>query len=81
MAINKYSGRSFNDLTQYYIFPWVLNDYSSLPVLFNDNLKNKSDCYRDLTKHNGNISDIKSTLSMEEFEESSDCLASAFQYG
>lgn len=27
LLINKYSSRSFNDLSQYPIFPWVLNDY------------------------------------------------------
>ena len=30
LLINKYSGRSYNDLTQYLIFPWVLNNYSDI---------------------------------------------------
>ena len=25
--INKYSGRSLNDLAQYYVFPWVIANY------------------------------------------------------
>ena len=29
MMINKYSGRSFNDLSQYPVFPWVLTDFHS----------------------------------------------------
>ena len=29
MLLNKYSGRSFNHLGQYPIFPWVIRDYSS----------------------------------------------------
>jgi hypothetical protein len=29
LLINKFSGRSFNDLSQYPIFPWVLSDYDS----------------------------------------------------
>ena len=29
MMVNKYSGRSLNDLCQYYIFPWVIADYTS----------------------------------------------------
>jgi hypothetical protein len=29
MLLNKYSGRSFNDPNQYYVFPWVLSDYES----------------------------------------------------
>lgn len=27
LLANKYSGRTFNDLTQYPIFPWVLSKY------------------------------------------------------
>ena len=45
MYLNRESGRSFNDLTQYPIFPWVLADYTS-PVLDLDDLK----VYRDLSK-------------------------------
>ena len=30
LLINKYSGRSYNDLTQYLIFPWLLNNYSDI---------------------------------------------------
>lgn len=29
MYLNREAGRSFNDLTQYPIFPWVLQDYTS----------------------------------------------------
>ncbi len=29
MLLNKYSGRSFNDLSQYPVFPWILKDYTS----------------------------------------------------
>ena len=30
LLINKYSGRSYNDLTQYLIIPWLLNNYSDI---------------------------------------------------
>ena len=30
LLINKFSGRSYNDLTQYIIFPWLLNNYSDV---------------------------------------------------
>ena len=30
LLINKYSGRSYNDLTQYIIFPWLLNNYTDV---------------------------------------------------
>ena len=44
MIINKFSSRSFNDPNQYYVFPWVLQDYTS-PEL---DLSNP-DVYRNLT--------------------------------
>ena len=40
-----YSGRSYNDLTQYPVFPWVLCDYESEKL----DLNNPS-IYRDLSK-------------------------------
>lgn len=45
MTLNTLSGRSYNDLTQYPIFPWVLADYSSEKLDFN-----KSSTFRDLSK-------------------------------
>ena len=38
-------GRSFNDISQYPVFPWVLNDYRSEKL----NLKDPN-IYRDLSK-------------------------------
>ena len=29
MYLNTLAGRSYNDITQYHIFPWVIKDYSS----------------------------------------------------
>jgi len=29
MHINTYAGRTFNDLNQYPVFPWILSDYTS----------------------------------------------------
>jgi factor associated with neutral sphingomyelinase activation len=45
MWLNMQSDRSFNDLTQYPVFPWVLTDFTSETL----NLKDKS-IYRDLSK-------------------------------
>ena len=36
MWINIYGGRSFNDLTQYPIFPWIITDYISDELNIND---------------------------------------------
>ena len=30
LYLNKYSSRSYNDVSQYYIFPWILKDFSNL---------------------------------------------------
>lgn len=45
MFLNHHAGRTFNDLTQYPIFPWVIKDYTS-KVLDLDS----PDSYRDLSK-------------------------------
>ncbi|GJY09308.1 BEACH domain-containing protein B isoform X1 [Tanacetum coccineum] len=45
MVLNTLAGRSYNDLTQYPVFPWVLADYTSDVLDFN-----KSSTFRDLSK-------------------------------
>ncbi|KAH7849592.1 hypothetical protein Vadar_020109 [Vaccinium darrowii] len=45
MVLNTLAGRSYNDLTQYPVFPWVVADYSSETLDFN-----KSSTFRDLSK-------------------------------
>ena len=45
MLVNKYAGRSLSDLSQYYVFPWILQDYTS-DTLDISNPK----IYRDLRK-------------------------------
>jgi hypothetical protein len=45
MIVNKYAGRSFNDLNQYYVFPWILQSYNTK---FLDISKKES--FRDLEK-------------------------------
>ncbi|KAK1322909.1 hypothetical protein QJS10_CPA02g00135 [Acorus calamus] len=53
MVLNTLAGRSYNDLTQYPVFPWVLADYSSEKLDFNT-----SSTFRDLSKPVGAL-DIK----------------------
>ena len=50
MCLNILSGRSFNDSSQYPIFPWILSDYDSKIL----NL-NKHSTFRDLSKPMGAI--------------------------
>ncbi|KAM0849147.1 hypothetical protein ACQ4PT_053922 [Festuca glaucescens] len=45
MELNTLAGRSYNDITQYPIFPWVVSDYQSKTL----DLENPSS-YRDLSK-------------------------------
>jgi hypothetical protein len=45
MILNTIAGRSFNDLSQYPIFPWILSDYKSPKLDLNS-----SSSYRDLSK-------------------------------
>jgi factor associated with neutral sphingomyelinase activation len=52
MYLNSSSDRSFNDLTQYPIFPWVLNDYKSKHIDLNDQR-----IYRDLSKPIGALNE------------------------
>ena len=48
MYINTLSGRSYNDLSQYPVFPWVLKDYQSDSLDLTNPLS--TSCYRDLSK-------------------------------
>ena len=48
MVINTMAGRTFNDLTQYPVFPWVLADYTSQELDLSDPRS-----FRDLTKPMG----------------------------
>ena len=45
MKLNTIAGRSYNDITQYPVFPWVLADYESETI----NLSNPA-VFRDLSK-------------------------------
>lgn len=45
MALNLMAGRTFNDITQYPVFPWILADYSSETLDLSDHR-----VYRDLAK-------------------------------
>ncbi len=48
MHLNDLSGRTFNDMSQYYIFPWIITNYES--EKFNKKFINNPNNYRDLAK-------------------------------
>lgn len=58
MLCNKWGGRSFNDVTQYPVFPWVFSDYQSPAHVFYEKLK-KNEVFRDFQSHGGIISEHK----------------------
>ncbi|PRW34047.1 BEACH domain-containing lvsC isoform X1 isoform B [Chlorella sorokiniana] len=63
MALNTLAGRSYNDLNQYPVFPWVLADYSSATLDLNDPAS-----FRDLSKPIGALNDKRLQFFLERFE-------------
>jgi hypothetical protein len=51
MKINLYSGRSYNDLGQYPVYPWVIRNFTAERV--NKEFLNNAKNYRDLTQPMG----------------------------
>lgn len=64
MALNSLSGRSYKDLTQYPVFPWILQDYRSETIDLEDQQP-----YRDLNKNLGQLgSNERIKIFLERFE-------------
>lgn len=64
MQLNKMAGRTFNDITQYPVFPWVLADYTSEELDLND-----SQVYRDLSKPVGALNPDRLSQLIERYKE------------
>ena len=67
MRLNSYAGRSYNDITQYPVFPWVLKDYTSSSLDLDD-----PGIYRDLSLPMGALNPKR----LDEFIERYQVLAS-----
>lgn len=76
MALNTIGGRSFNDLCQYPVFPWVLSNYTDSTIDLRDP-KN----FRDLTKPMGALNDDRLAEIMDRYESFSDPMIPKFMYG
>ncbi len=63
MSLNTIAGRTYNDLNQYPVFPWILADYES-PVLDLDD----SRTYRDLSKPMGAQTRTRADAFAQRFE-------------
>ncbi|XP_057532553.1 BEACH domain-containing protein B isoform X2 [Amaranthus tricolor] len=76
MILNTLAGRSYNDLTQYPIFPWVLADYSSETLDYN-----KSSTFRDLSKPVGALDPKRFEVFEDRYQNFSDPDIPSFYYG
>jgi len=56
MYLNQQADRSYNDLTQYPVFPWVLSDYTSAEIDLSD-----PKVYRDLSRPIGALNEERLT--------------------
>ena len=79
MLVNTMAGRTFNDLTQYPVFPWVIADYTSEELNLADPRS-----FRDLTKPMGCQTPERQAEFRERFQsfaEMGDQNSPAFHYG
>ena len=64
LHLNSMADRSFNDLTQYPVFPWIISDYTSNNIDLNDETK-----FRDLSKPVGALNSDRLEALKERREE------------
>ncbi|KAK7340142.1 hypothetical protein VNO77_20836 [Canavalia gladiata] len=76
MQLNTLAGRSYNDITQYPVFPWILSDYSSESL----DLSNPSS-YRDLSKPVGGLNPDRLKRFQERYASFDDPVIPKFHYG
>jgi hypothetical protein len=76
MLLNIFAGRSFNDITQYPVFPWIIKDYSSEEL----DLSNP-EIYRDLSKPIGALNEDRKHMYLEKFKETSGSELPPWHYG
>ena len=75
---NKWTGRSYNDLCQYPVFPWVLQCYASENSTLD--LRDPS-IYRDLSRPMGALDDARLAEFLNRYESFQDPDIPAFMYG
>jgi len=63
MHMNSFAGRSYNDLTQYPVFPWVLADYESEEIDLND-----PKSFRDFSKPMGGQNEARAMQFRDRYE-------------
>jgi hypothetical protein len=77
LSLNILAGRSYNDICQYPVFPWVLSNYTSeeVPDLF-DRAN-----FRDLSKPMGALNEERLTELLDRFQTFDDPTIPPFMYG
>lgn len=76
MALNTLAGRSYQDITQYPVFPWVISDYTSESLDLNN-----PEVYRDLRKPIGALNPSRLTRIKERYDFFDDPEIPKFHYG
>ncbi|XP_028128132.1 protein FAN [Diabrotica virgifera virgifera] len=64
LYINSLGDRTFNDLTQYPVFPWIVSNYSDEKLDFSDPSN-----YRDLSKPVGALNEVRLNRLLERYQE------------
>ncbi|PWA45076.1 BEACH domain-containing protein [Artemisia annua] len=76
MQLNTLAGRSYNDITQYPVFPWILADYTSQQLDLTSPLS-----YRDLSKPVGALNADRLKKFQERYYSFNDTVIPKFHYG
>eukprot|EP00850_Spirogloea_muscicola_P006613 SM000031S11622 [mRNA] locus=s31:702958:718064:- [translate_table: standard] len=76
MQLNTLAGRTYNDITQYPVFPWVIADYTSKEL----DLDNPA-TFRDLSRPIGAQQEARLTKFVERYESFDDPIIPKFHYG
>lgn len=76
MQLNTLAGRSYNDITQYPVFPWILSDYTSKSLDLSD-----PSSYRDLSKPIGALNVDRLRKFQERYSSFDDPIIPKFHYG
>eukprot|EP00026_Physarum_polycephalum_P000081 Phypoly_transcript_00081.p1 GENE.Phypoly_transcript_00081~~Phypoly_transcript_00081.p1 ORF type:complete len:2336 (+),score=350.42 Phypoly_transcript_00081:123-7130(+) len=64
IQLNTIAGRTYNDLNQYFVFPWIIMDYTSNKLDLTD-----FTIYRDLSKPVGALNDSRLHLFLERWQQ------------
>ncbi|CAI7839947.1 unnamed protein product [Closterium sp. NIES-54] len=76
MHLNTLAGRSFNDVTQYPMFPWVIQDYTSKELDLT-----KTATFRDLSKPMGALTQPRLAKITKRYESFDDPVIPKFHHG